>query len=113
MWDPKPDALPRKFVRPYRPIATTVPGLQVCEHLPLQARLMDKLTILRGIDCSASNHTPITMQAGNPLARRTNTDRDEGGGFPSMGSVAAKFRGANQPPMPAFVGLAQLWAQRM
>ena len=78
------------------------------EHLPLTAKLMDKLTILRGVDCSASNHTPITMQAGNPLARRTNDGRD-GGGYPSMGSVAAKFRGPNVPGMPAFVGLARSW----
>ncbi len=48
------------------------------------------------------------MQAGNPLARRTDDGKD-GGGYPSMGSVAAKFRGANVPPMPAFVGLANSW----
>ena len=66
---------------------------------------MDKLTVIRSVDCSASNHTPITMQAGNPLARRTDDGKD-GGGYPSMGSVAAKFRGPNDPAMPAFVGLA-------
>lgn len=69
---------------------------------------MDKLAILRSVDCSASNHTPITMQAGNALARRTDDGRD-GGGYPSMGSIAAKFRGANDPAMPAFVGLADSW----
>jgi len=69
---------------------------------------MDKLTVVRSVDCSASDHTPITMQAGNPLARRTNDGRD-GGGYPSMGSVAARFRGSNRFPMPAFVGLAPSW----
>ena len=69
---------------------------------------MDKLTVIRSVDCSASNHTPITMQAGNPLARRTDDGRD-GGGYPSMGSIAAKFRGPNDPRMPAFVGLADSW----
>jgi hypothetical protein len=106
-WDPKPDA-PAEIRGPYRTIASRVPGVRVCEHLPLQARLMDRLTILRAVDCSASDHTPITMQAGNPLARRTNDGRD-GGGYPSMGSIAARFRGSNQPPMPAFVGLADSW----
>lgn len=106
-WDPKPDA-PAEIRGPYRTIQSSVPGIQVCEHLPLQARLMDKLTILRAVDCSASNHTPITMQAGNPLARRTDDGRD-GSGYPSMGSVAAKFRGSNSFPMPAFVGLAPSW----
>ena len=69
---------------------------------------MDKLTVIRSMDCSASNHTPITMQAGNPLARRTDDGRD-GGGYPSMGSIAAKFRGPINPALPAFVGLAESW----
>ena len=107
MWDPKPDA-PPEIRGPYRSIATAVPGIRVCEHLPLQARIMDKLSIIRSVDCSASNHTPITMQAGNALARRTD-DGNDGGGYPSMGSVAAKFRGPNDPAMPAFVGLADSW----
>ena len=107
MWDPKPDA-PSEIRGPYRPIATSVPGVQFSEHLPLQAQIMDKLSVIRSVDCSASNHTPITMQAGNELARRTNDGRD-GGGYPSMGSIAAKFRGANDPELPAFVGLADSW----
>jgi len=107
MWDPKP-AAPAEIRGPYRAISTQVPGIQVCEHLPLQAKIMDKLSILRSVDCSASNHTPITMQAGNPLARRTD-DGNDGAGYPSMGSIAAKFRGPNRPGMPAFVGLADSW----
>jgi len=107
MWDPKPDA-PSEIRGPFDSIPTKLPGIRVSEHLPLTAKLMDKLTILRGVDCSASNHTPITMQAGNPLARRTNDGKD-GGGYPSMGSIAAKFRGPNAPGMPAFVGLARTW----
>jgi uncharacterized protein (DUF1501 family) len=106
-WDPKPDA-PAEIRGPYRTIATRVPGIRVCEHLPLQARLMDRLTILRAVDCSASNHTPITMQAGNALARRTDDGKD-GAGYPSMGAVAARFRGPNTPAMPAFIGLADSW----
>src|SRR5262249_22853104 len=54
------------------------------------------------------NHTPITMQAGNALARRTDDGKD-GGGYPSMGSVAAEVRGPNVPALPAFVGLADSW----
>lgn len=108
MWDPKPEA-PAEIRGPYHSIATAVPGVRVCEHLPLQASLLDKLSILRAVDCKASNHTPITMQAGNPLARRTDDGRD-GAGYPSMGSVVAKFRGANHPDLPPFVGLAPSWA---
>lgn len=107
MWDPKPDA-PREIRGPFGTIPTKLPGVHVCEHLPLTAKLMDKLTIVRSVDCSASDHTPITMQAGNPLARRTNDGMD-GGGYPSMGAVAAKFRGTNAPGLPGFVGLADSW----
>lgn len=107
MWDPKPDA-PSEIRGPYSAIPTRIPGVQFSEHLPLQASIADKLSILRAVDCKASNHTPITMQAGNPLARRTDDGKD-GGGYPSMGSIVAKFRGANHPDLPAFVGLAPSW----
>jgi len=104
MWDPKPDA-PSEIRGPFGHIPTKIPGIHVCEHLPLTASIMDRLTLIRSVDCSASNHTPITMQAGNPHAQRTNDGRD-GGGWPSMGSIAAKFRGANAPGIPGYVALA-------
>lgn len=107
MWDPKPNA-PAEIRGPYGAIPTTVPGVSLAEHLPLQASIAHKLSFLRAVDCKASNHTPITMQAGNPLARRTDDGRD-GNGWPSMGSVVAKFRGPNHPDLPAFVGLAPSW----
>ena len=108
MWDPKPDA-PAEIRGPYATIPTRIPGVRFSEHLPMQASIADKLSIIRSVDCSASNHTPITMQAGHPLARRTNDGKD-GGGYPSMGSIASKFRGANDHDLPAFVGLADSWA---
>ena len=108
MWDPKPEA-PQEIRSPFAPLATKVPGTYFTEHLPLQASIADKLSVIRSVDCSASNHTPVTMQAGNPLARRTDGVRD-GDGYPAMGSVAAQFRGSNDPDLPAFVGLAPSWA---
>src|SRR5690606_7810218 len=108
MWDPKPHA-PAEIRGPFSPIDTAIPGVQFSEHLPLQASIADRLSVLRAVDCSASNHTPITLQAGNPLARRTNDGRD-GAGYPSMGSIAARFRGSNSPDFPPFVGLADSWA---
>ncbi|MEC9094996.1 MAG: DUF1501 domain-containing protein, partial [Planctomycetota bacterium] len=107
LWDPKPDA-PVEIRSPFSTISTAVPGIQFTEHLPKQAAIADKLAVLRAVDCSASNHTPITMQAGNPLARRTNDGKD-GAGYPSMGSVVSKFRGSNDSAMPAFIGLAKTW----
>lgn len=107
MWDPKPNA-PQEVRSPFGTIQTSLPGVHFTEHLPLQASIAHKLNILRAVDCSASNHTPITMQAGNPLARRTNDGKD-GGGYPSMGSIVSKFKGPNDPSMPAFIGLANTW----
>ena len=78
MWDPKPSA-PQEIRGPFGTISTRLPGVRFSEHLPLQASIADQLSIIRSVDCSASNHTPITMQAGNPYARRTNDGRDGGG----------------------------------
>jgi hypothetical protein len=105
MWDMKPE-MPPEIRGPFQPIPTCVPGVQICEHMPLQAAMMDKFAIIRSMDATASNHTPITFQAANPKAQRTEIGR-QGGGYPSMGSVAAKFRGANATGMPPFVALAK------
>ena len=104
-WDPKPDA-PGEVRGPFGSIATKVPGVCISEYLPLQARLMDRLVLVRSVDCRASiDHFPAPMQAGNPLAQRSKTD-PHFGTHPSMGSVAARFRGPNDPAMPAYVGMA-------
>ncbi|HEV3257046.1 MAG TPA: DUF1501 domain-containing protein [Gemmataceae bacterium] len=104
-WDPKPDA-PREVRGPFGSIATKVPGVRVCEHLPLQARIMDRLALVRSVDCRAStDHFPAPMQAGNPQAQRSKIDPYIGT-HPSMGAVAARFRGPNDPALPAFAGLA-------
>jgi uncharacterized protein (DUF1501 family) len=106
-WDPKPDA-PVEVRGPFRSIATKVPGVRICEHLPLQASLMDHLALVRSVDCrSSTDHFPAPMQAGNPSAQRSKID-PHFGTHPSMGSVAARFRGPNDPALPAYVGLADV-----
>ncbi len=104
-WDPKPDA-PSEVRGPFRSILTKVPGIRICEHLRRQARLMDRFTVIRSVDCRTStDHFPAPMQAGNPSAQRSRIDPHLGT-HPSMGAVAARFRGPNDPGMPAFAGLA-------
>jgi uncharacterized protein (DUF1501 family) len=104
-WDPKPDA-PAEVRGPFGSIATRVPGVRVCEHLPLQASILDRLAVVRSVDCRAStDHYPAPMQAGNPLAQRRAVG-EKTATHPSMGSVAARFRGPNDPALPAFVGFA-------
>ncbi|MDB6037771.1 MAG: hypothetical protein JWM99_1612, partial [Verrucomicrobiales bacterium] len=48
MFDLKMDA-PAEIRGEFQPISTKVPGIQICEHLPLLAGMMDKLTLIRSI----------------------------------------------------------------
>jgi hypothetical protein len=106
-WDPKPEA-PVEVRGPFRSIATKVPGVRISEHLPLQASIMDRLALVRSVDCRSSmDHFPAPMQAGNPSAQRSRIDPHIGT-HPSMGSVAARFRGPNDPAMPAYIGMADV-----
>src|SRR5437868_5225699 len=67
-WDPKPDA-PIETRGPFETIATKTPGLRFCEHLPLQASISDRLTVVRAVDCRDSNdHRAAVMQTGNAKA---------------------------------------------
>ena len=47
-WDMKPDA-PAEVRGAFRPTATNVPGIQICEHFPLMARMMDKVALIRSL----------------------------------------------------------------
>jgi uncharacterized protein (DUF1501 family) len=106
-WDPKLHA-PSEIRGPFRTIATKVPSVRVCEHLPLQASITDRLALVRSVDCRSSmDHFPAPMQAGNPAAQRSKIDPHIGT-HPSMGSVAARFRGPNDPAMPAYIGMADV-----
>jgi hypothetical protein len=108
-WDPKPDA-PVETRGPFGTIGTKIPGVRFCEHLPLQASILDRLAVLRAVDCRDSNdHHGAVMQSGNSQALKDLKPSFAGpleGRTPSMGSLAAKFRGANDPAMPAFIGMA-------
>ena len=100
-WDPKPE---RPWINrgPFETISTKLPGVIVCEHLPKQAAMLDKFTLIRSVDCRKSNHEPDhVMQTGNREATpRTNRLGDK---YPAIASVCAKLRGPNHPAMPASV----------
>src|SRR5262245_11404925 len=55
-WDPKPDA-PREYRGPLGAIRTTLPGVQLGELLPGQARLMQHLAVLRTVNHGSGDHT--------------------------------------------------------
>lgn len=100
-WDPKP----LRSVEnrgPFSSIPTSVPGITFSEHLPRQAALADRFTIVRSVDATGSDHSPgRVMQTGNRNASpRRNS---QGALYPAIGSVVAKFRGSNEPGLPAYV----------
>lgn len=64
-WDPKPDR-PLENRGPFGVTATKLPGVFLCEHLPKQASMLDKFTIIRSVDARHSNHEPnMVFQTGN------------------------------------------------
>lgn len=100
-WDMKPGR-PLENRGPFSPIATKVPGVSICEHLPKQAAMLDKFTIIRSVDARHSNHEPnMVFQTANLEAEpRTNPEAEK---FPSIASIVAKLHGPNHPAMPPSV----------
>jgi hypothetical protein len=123
MWDMKP-GLPKELRSEFQPIATSVPGTQVCEHLPRLARLMSHCTLVRSVHHDQVAHAPAVYTA------LTGVKSTAGGGIlgakptdhPAIGSVIGRFRpptsdvtpyvlmpyltaeGAGGPPQPGFLG---------
>ena len=58
MFDLKPNA-PAEVRGPFRPIATSVPGIEICEHLPRLAGMAEKYALVRSVSYPNSNHTPM------------------------------------------------------
>src|SRR5207302_4028560 len=62
MYDLKPDA-PKEFRGEFNPIDTNVPGVQICEHFPMQAKMWDKLACIRSI-VSVDEHSDSLVSTG-------------------------------------------------
>ena len=62
MWDMKPE-LPKEMRSEFQPVATSVPGVQVCEHLPRLARLTDRCTLVRSVHHKEVAHAPAVYTA--------------------------------------------------
>jgi hypothetical protein len=101
-YDLKPDA-PKEFRGEFRPIATNVPGVAICELFPGQARVMDKLAIIRSLnhttaDHGSGSHWVMTgFEANQQLQNRNER--------PSVGSIVARVRGSNGPGVPPYVAI--------
>lgn len=99
-YDVKPEA-PAEYRGMYQPIGTSVPGIRLSERLPLQAKVMKRLSIVRSVHHENGIHAPSAhwMQTGyfGPTLARNAAQK------PSFGSVISRSLGSRQPPMPAYV----------
>jgi hypothetical protein len=96
-FDLKPGA-PAEVRGPYRPIASSVPGIQVCEHLPLLARRMDKVAVVRSVRSDDANHNTSLILTGHNA---------------TLGGTAVKGVNSGIPfDRPFFLSALQHWRER-
>jgi hypothetical protein len=101
-FDLKPDA-PADIRGEFREIATSVPGIRICEHLPRLAAVMDKFSVVRSVTHDSSSHLPSShlMQTGyidaNAISGRNVN--------PSTGSIVARVRGPISAGLPTYVSV--------
>ena len=99
MFDLKMDA-PSEIRGEFKPISTKVPGIQICEHLPLLAAQMDKLAIIRSVVGALDDHDAFQCLTGRIVRQQPP------GGWPSLGAVVSKLQGSVNKFIPPFVGLS-------
>jgi len=100
MWDLKPDA-PSEIRGEFNPIDTNVDGIQICEHFPRMARMMDKFTIIRSIVGAQDDHNAFQCYTG-----RDQRSPMPSGAWPQFGSAISKMHGPVGAAVPPFVSLS-------
>ncbi|MCD6049179.1 MAG: hypothetical protein K0Q55_582 [Verrucomicrobia bacterium] len=98
MFDLKMEA-PKEIRGEFKPISTKVPGIQICEHLPKLAAMMDKMSIIRSMVGSEGGHDNFQCFTGRSQRNQP------AGGWPTFGSIISKLQGPVNPAVPPFVGL--------
>lgn len=101
-YDVKPNA-PSEYRGSYNAITTNVPGQLIGERFPYQAKIMDRLSLVRSVHHENGIHAPsahwmLTGYFGPTLARSAAQK-------PSFGSVIARSAGSRKPPMPAYISI--------
>ncbi len=99
MFDLKMEA-PSEIRGEFRPIRTNVPGIEICEHFPRLATMMDRVAVIRSMVGAIPQHDAFQCLTGRTLQSQPQ------GGWPSLGSVLSKLKGPAHPAMPPFVGLS-------
>ncbi len=98
-WDLKPGA-PDTIRGPFKPISTSVPGIQICEHFPRMAAMADRYAIVR----SVYHKTSPIHETGHQLMQTGHLLRG-GREHPHIGAVLSHLRGPKEPGTPPFVVL--------
>lgn len=103
LYDLKPDA-PAEYRGIWKPIKTTVPGMDISELFPRQARTAHRMSIIRSLHHGTGDH----FAGGHRIL--TGKDLGVSGAnnapkFPSLGAIASMQLGPRKPGMPAYVGL--------
>jgi hypothetical protein len=102
MYDMKPDA-PAEIRGEFRPIRTNVPGFDLCEHMPLQARIADQLAVVRNLRFLQGDHQLHEVFTGFPAGPAA--------GFmsppmkPAFGSIVSRLRQDPAELLPRYVTL--------
>lgn len=99
-FDLKPDA-PAEFRGEFRPIATNVPGMEICEQLPRLARLADKYSLIRSTTGLRDEHSPRQSDTG-----WSENDLRSLGGHPGIGPVMSRVFGTVNGTAPTAVALS-------
>src|SRR3954463_10760787 len=114
MWDMKPNA-PAEYRGPFQPIATSAPGVRLCEHLPLLAKQAHHLAVVRSLghmgrgtgDHHAGYYYNLTGRAPDPTFRQLlNNRKPEPTDWPFIGSVVVSKRPAH-PYLPSLITLPE------
>jgi len=99
IFDLKPEA-PSEIRGEFKPINTSVTGIQITEHLPRLASLMHRLVLVRTIVGASGGHDAVQCLTGRTIREAPP------GGYPCLGSTLAKLQGPVDPAIPPFVGLS-------
>jgi len=108
LWDLKPGA-PTEARGQFKPIATTAPGVQICEHLPLVARQFHHVALVRSVHHQVVDHNAgayYALTGRMPIRGGSLIVRDEPENFPPYGSVLARTR-ATGKTLPPFVHIPE------
>jgi hypothetical protein len=97
-WDLKPGA-PSEVRGPFRPARTNVPGVEICEHFPLMARMADRYAVVRSVH---HREAPI-HETGHQLMQTGRLSRG-GAEQPHFGAVLSKLRRGRAAVVPGPIG---------